>query len=164
MDRKYIIDANILIASSRQWYPFDIMPGFWTQLLEKGEGKLVLLDQVKAEIYRGSDELMDWLKEHEEDFVQKNMNDGSVVAAYGRVIQSVMDEDLYTSAAKADFASVADSWICAHALAKGYIVVTQETFDPNSKRRVKIPNICKEFDIEYINMLQFLREIEMRIV
>lgn len=140
------------------------MPGFWTQLLEKGEGKLVLLDQVKAEIYRGSDELMDWLKEHEEDFVQKNMNDGSVVAAYGRVIQSVMDEDLYTSAAKADFASVADSWICAHALAKGYIVVTQETFDPNSKRRVKIPNICKEFDIEYINMLQFLREIEMRIV
>ncbi len=34
-------NSNILIASSRQWYPFDIMPGFWTQLVEKGEGKLV---------------------------------------------------------------------------------------------------------------------------
>ena len=45
MDRQYIIDANILITSSRQLYPFDIMPGFWAQLLEKGEGKLVLIDK-----------------------------------------------------------------------------------------------------------------------
>ena len=75
MDRKYIIDANILITSSRQWYPFDIMPGFWTQLLEKGEGKLVLLDKVKEEIYQGSDELTDWLKAHEEEFIEKDMND-----------------------------------------------------------------------------------------
>lgn len=71
MDRKYILDSNILIASSRQWYPFDIMPVFWTQLVEKGEGKLVLLDKVKEEIYHCSDELSDWLREHEDEFMQK---------------------------------------------------------------------------------------------
>ena len=163
MDRQYIIDANILITASRQLYPFDIMPGFWTQLLEKGENKLVLLDKVKEEIYQGSDELADWLQQNEQAFVQKDMNDNLVVAAYGQVIQSVMDNDIYMEVAKSDFASVADSWICAHALSKGYVIVTQETFDQNCRRRVKIPNVCKEFDMEYINLIQFLRELGMRI-
>ena len=163
MDRQYIIDANILITASRQLYPFDIMPGFWTQLLEKGESKLILLDKVKEEIYQGSDDLADWLQQHEDEFVQKDMYDDLVVASYGQVIQSVMDDDTYMEVAKADFASVADSWICAHALSKGYVIVTQETFEPNCKKRVKIPNVCKGFDIEYINLIQFLREIGMRI-
>ncbi len=163
MDRQYIIDANILITSSRQLYPFDIMPGFWAQLLEKGEGKLVLIDKVKEEIYRGSDELADWLKDHEDEFVYKDMNDTAVVASYGQVIQSVMDNEMYKSAAKADFASVADSWICAHAAAKGYVVVTLETLDTNCKKRVKIPNVCEAFGVEYINLLQFFREIGMLI-
>lgn len=163
MDRQYIIDANIFITSSRQLYPFDIMPGFWDQLLEKGEGKLVLIDKVKEEIYHGNDALAEWLKENEEEFIQKDMNDSSVVASYGQVLQSVIDNSNYKERAKEDFASVADSWICAHAAAKGYVVVTLETFESNCKKRVKIPNVCKEFDIEYIDMIQFLREIGMLI-
>ena len=66
MDRQYIIDANILITASRQLYPFDIMTGFWTQLLEKGESKLILIDKVKEEIYHGSDGLAGWLRQHRE--------------------------------------------------------------------------------------------------
>ncbi len=164
MDRQYVIDANILITASRQLYPFDIMPGFWTQLLEKGKNKLILLDKVKEELYRGSDDLAEWLQQHEDEFIQKDMNDNAVVSSYGQVIQSVMDSETYMEAAKADFASVADSWICAHALAKGYVIVTQETFEPNCKKRVKIPNVCREFNIQYVNLIQFLREIGMRIV
>ena len=163
MDRQYIIDANIFITSSRQLYPFDIMPGFWDQLLEKGEGKLVLIDKVKEEIYHGSDALAEWLKENEEEFIQKDMNDSSVVASYGQVLQSVIDNSNYKESAKEGFASAADSWICAHAAAKGYVVVTLETFEPNCKKRVKIPNVCKDFDVEYIDMLQLLREIGMLI-
>ena len=50
MDKEYIIDSNILISSSRRFYPFDIMPGFWRQFLEKIDGKVVLIDKVKEEI------------------------------------------------------------------------------------------------------------------
>lgn len=163
MDRQYIIDANVFITASRQLYPFDIMPGFWEQLLEKGEGKLILIDKVKEEIYHGSDELAQWLKENEGEFIQKDMNDSSVVTSYSQVLQSVIDSSIYKERAKEDFASVADSWICAHAAANGYVVVTLETFDSNCKRRVKIPNACKDFDVEYIDMLQLLREIGMLI-
>ncbi len=46
MDKEYIIDSNILISSSRRFYPFDIMPGFWRQFLEKIDGKVVLIDKL----------------------------------------------------------------------------------------------------------------------
>ncbi|NLC38872.1 MAG: DUF4411 family protein, partial [Clostridia bacterium] len=43
-----------------------------------------------------------------------------------------------------------------------YVIVTQETYQPEIKRRVKIPNICKEFNIHYIDMLRFIRDIGIR--
>lgn len=143
MDRQYIIDANVFITASRQLYPFDIMPGFWEQLLEKGEGKLILIDKVKEEIYHGSDELAQWLKENEGEFIQKDMNDSSVVTSYSQVLQSVIDSSIYKERAKEDFASVADSWICAHAAANGYVVVTLETFDSNCKSVLKFQMCVK---------------------
>ncbi len=163
MNRQYIIDANILILSSRQLYPFDIMPGFWDQLIEKGAEKTVLIDKIKSEIYCGDDELSEWLQENQGSFIEKDMNDPGVIAAYGRIIQSVTDNPQYDQAAKDEFANIADSWLCAHALAHGYVIITQEKRNPESKRRVMIPNVCEEFGIEYIDLLAFLREIQMRI-
>ena len=164
MDKEYIIDSNILISSSRRFYPFDIMPGFWRQFLEKIDGKVVLIDKVKEEIFSGNDQLSDWLRENQACFIQKNMSDIEVINAYSRIIQNVADNPCYSEAAKEEFARVTDSWICAHALAHKYVVVTEETYDPNSKKRVKIPNICKGYEIEYIDMLRFFREIEVKIL
>ena len=164
MDKEYIIDSNILISSSRRFYPFDIMPGFWRQFLEKIDIKVVLIDKVKEEIFSENDQLSDWLRENQACFIQKNMSDIEVINAYSRIIQNVADNPRYSEAAKEEFARVADSWICAHALAHKYVVVTEETYDPNSKKRVKIPNICKDYEIEYIDMIRFFREIEVKIL
>ena len=121
-------------------------------------------DKVKEEIFSGNDQLSDWLRENQACFIQKNMSDIEVINAYSRIIQNVADNPRYSEAAKEEFARVADSWICAHALAHKYVVVTEETYDPNSKKRVKIPNICKDYEIEYIDMIRFFREIEVKIL
>lgn len=73
-------------------HPFDIMPGFWDQLIEKGAEKTVLIDKIKSETYCGDDELSEWLQENQGSF-----------------------------------------------------------------------NVCEEFGIEYVDLLAFLREIQMRI-
>ena len=113
------------------------MPGFWRQFLEKIDGKVVLIDKVKEEIFNGDDELSDWLRENQACFIQKNMSDIEVINAYSRIIQNVADNPHYSEAAKEEFARVADSWICAHALAHKYVVVTEEAYDPNSKKKSK---------------------------
>ncbi len=55
MGRKYAIDANIFISASRLYYPFDVAPAFWKQLLEKGADKVILIDRICDEIFRGAE-------------------------------------------------------------------------------------------------------------
>lgn len=162
MDNKYALDANILISSNRSLYPFDIAPSFWNQLKEKGDNKIVLVDKIRDEIYRNDDQLSQWLKTSEDSFILKDSGDENIFLNYSQIITFIQSSRQYTEVAKAEFASVADSWLCAHALTYGYIIVTQETYDPNIKNRVKIPNICQKFNITYIDLLQFMREIGIR--
>ena len=44
----------------------------------------------------------------------------------------------------------------------GACVVTHEEFDPNIRKRVKLPNICREFGIETVNTFDMLRAFEAR--
>ena len=36
-------------------YPFDMAPAFWRQLVERGQDRIILLDIVREEIYKGED-------------------------------------------------------------------------------------------------------------
>ena len=164
MDREYAIDANILISCSRRNYPFDIAPGFWNQLNEKGSDKIVLIDKIQEEIYRNEDELTKWLKrvQASNSFFVASSNDIEIIHNYSKMISNIKSNSQYFESAKSEFANVGDSWLCAHAMTYGYVIVTEETYEEYSRKRVKIPNVCREFNIEYINLLQFMREIGIR--
>lgn len=162
MTRKYALDANVLINFHRNFYPFDIAPAFWRQLIEKGNFKVILLDKIKNEIYSNEDQLSEWLKTNEVSFATKKSGDANILPNYTKILASIMDNQQYKESAKSEFASVADSWLCALALTYDHVIVTQETYEPHIKRRVKIPNVCNEFNITYINLQQFVREIGIR--
>lgn len=159
MNNLYIIDTNIFITAKNQLYPMDIMPRFWTLLIERGSSKTVLIDRVKNELLEGNDDLSQWIKEHGDKFINKTINDIDVINSYRRIIQDVQNSKQYTESAKMEFAGVADSWICAHALAHEYTVVTMEKYSVGAKKRIIIPNICKDYDIRCISLLDYIREI-----
>ncbi|MBF0434972.1 MAG: DUF4411 family protein, partial [Magnetococcales bacterium] len=52
----------------------------------------------------------------------------------------------------------------AKAHARKATVVTHEMPNPESKNRVLIPNICKTFNIAYINTFDMLREMAAKFV
>ncbi len=127
MDRKYAIDANILISASRNFYSFEIAPSFWRQLIEKGHNKIIIVDKIRDEICRNEDELSQWLKNKWKlFFIIKNSGDNNILKNYAKIITSVKENEQYKESAKAEFADVADSWLCAHAMTYDYIIVTQE--------------------------------------
>jgi hypothetical protein len=68
----------------------------------------------------------------------------------------------FTDAAKADFASGADGWLVAKAMADNYVVVTREQFRPEIKRKVQIPNVCKPFGVTYVDTFEMLRQLGIR--
>ena len=162
MDRRFAIDTNILVSCHRQIYPFDMAPAFWRQLTEKGGQKVILIDKVREEILRNDDKLSDWLKENGDSFTIKKVDTLPVIQCYSKIITVIKRNEKYKESAKADFASVADSWLCAYAMAYDEVIVTSEKYEPEIKKKIKIPNVCKEFNLQYISLLQFMRELDIR--
>jgi DNA polymerase III epsilon subunit-like protein len=86
-----------------------------------------------------------------------------VFDAYKEIIEWAMRQTQFTEPAKAEFASVADSWLIACAKAHDYIIVTHEVYDANIKRKIPIPNVCHAFGINYINTFEMLRRLNIRL-
>lgn len=64
----------------------------------------------------------------------------------------------YTKEAIAEFEnqSRADAWLCAEAKLNNYVLVTNEV-SSNSKNKIKIPNVCDQFNIDCIDNFEFMR-------
>jgi hypothetical protein len=81
------------------------------------------------------------------------------VASFGAVIAWVQAQAQYFAAAKAAFAAGADGWLIAYARTQGLVVVTNEQPAPASKRRVKIPDVCNAFGVNYVETFAMLRAL-----
>ena len=83
--------------------------------------------------------------------------DRSTQEAFRRVSDYVTET--YAQNQARGFLDAADSWLIAHAIAGGGKVVTLEVKAPSESKRVKIPNVCEFFGVEYLNTYQMLREL-----
>ncbi len=83
--------------------------------------------------------------------------------SYSNIINYVNESKQYLQSAKDEFASIADSWLCAYGLAYDCTIVTLEKLQIDTKKRILIPNICTDFEIKYIDLLQFMRAIGIKL-
>ena len=79
---------------------------------------------------------------------------------YTTVINWLDNESHYTDQAKFDFADGADGWLVSYALVHGLKLVTEEVY--NIRKRVPLPNVCRQFNIETLNTFALLRELEIQ--
>ena len=165
MKSVYLIDTSVLIEGYRNYYAFDLVPSFWNKLTEYVKDKKVLIiDRVKKEIEeKREDQLTRWLKKEFDGDDFASTDDEKVIAQYEKIINWVQNNPQFNDEAKADFANGADGWLIAYAKVNDCIVVTQEKFHPDIRRKVPIPNVCKEFEVEYINLFEMLRRLSFRV-
>ena len=118
--------------------------------------------QVKGEIDKGGDELTDWMKVNvPAGFYIENELD--VMGKYGEVMNWAQSNAVYRPEAVSEFATVADAYLVATAAAKGYTLVTNETADPQCRRRVKIPDACDALSVRFCDLNTVLRELNITI-
>ncbi len=155
---KYILDANIFIEAKRRYYAFNLCPGFWDSLLHhNGMGNLESIDRVRKELLEGKDNLATWSKKSPDLFASTGSK--SVLADYGDIIQWVQSQERFTNAAKSEFSSGVDAWVIAYAKANNAIVVTHEVSAPRSRKDVKIPDVCKHFNVQCTNTFDMLQRL-----
>ena len=157
---EFVLDANVFIEAHRRYYTFDICPGFWNVILEKGPDRLISIDKVKDELLKGDDELEDWVKTKIVDTHFASTDGEEVTDCYTDVMKKVKANHHYLPRAKSEFAKSADGWIAAYAYTTGAKVVTHEVFDPKIKKRVKLPNVCHELGVDTVDTFALLRELE----
>jgi hypothetical protein len=74
--RKYLLDSNVFMQASRQYYGFDTCPGFWESLIEQHEHNRVFsIARVKVEISKGNDQLKEWVEREAPDTFFRNDDD-----------------------------------------------------------------------------------------
>ena len=155
----YVLDTNVFIDAANAYYAFDLAPGYWDFLVQLFDSHhAVSIKSVYDELGEAGDgdPLQDWARANKQHFVAP---DSRVVACYQRVIAWAKNN--YDSPAVIEFQRVADSWIVAHALANGWVVVTHEKSAPRSKRRIKIPDACAALGVECLNPFMMLRDMGM---
>jgi hypothetical protein len=160
-DDDYLLDTGVFIeAHRRYWYRQDICPGFWDALLHfQGAGRLVSLDRCRAEIKEG-DVLAAWIGDAPADLFVSTA-DAKVANKYAKVMAWAAAGD-FTDPAKTEFASGADGWLVAYGAEHGLVVVTHETDEPNRRNKVKIPNACNQFGVEWLDTFEMLRQLEVQ--
>ncbi len=154
----YLLDANVFIESKNIYYGFDTFPGFWEWLdAEQMHGHLASIRMICDELLKGNDDLREWAIDRKISGWFLRNDDEQTQQVFALIAAWVMEQE-FRDAAKSEFPDCGDPWLIAKARVIGATVVTQETFVPGIKKKVKIPNVCRAFDVPYINIFELLRE------
>jgi hypothetical protein len=159
---KYVLDANVFMEASRRYYQFEFAKPFWNGLISfSNDGVICSIDKVLEEIQRGDDELKTWAENEYSDHFITTKDDG-ILQAYSTLVNWAQGQTQYNQNAKDIFMEKdnADTWVLSFALSKKLIIVTHEVFDANIKKRIPIPNVCRNFDIDYCDTFELLRDLK----
>jgi len=78
---------------------------------------------------------------------------------YSQLMNWAYAHPTFFPGAKNEFATNADAWLIAHAAVNGLVVVTHEQYSAAVKRRLLIPNVCLEFNVEFVDTYSMLRDL-----
>lgn len=157
----FLLDANVFIQAHRRYYALDLCPGFWECVVNYCQKtRLLSIDRVRNEIADG-DALSAWVKQAPDELFASSTQQ-AVADKFGEMMAWVQANDQFHPAAKAEFARVADGWLAAYAQVHGTVLVTQEVYDPNVRKKVPLPNVCRQFGVPYKDTFSMLRELEVR--
>lgn len=161
----YILDANVFIGAHRGYYDFDVAPSFWKSLVNHAsKNNIRSIDKIQDEIIspdpKNPDRLHLWTADNFKSYFERT-DSQDVIVKYAEIQQWANDNPQFTSSAKEEFARIADAWLIAYAKSKNYTLVTHEAYNPDIRKRILIPVVCKHFNVKYVNTFEMLRNLKV---
>ncbi|MDD5147798.1 MAG: DUF4411 family protein [Candidatus Daviesbacteria bacterium] len=147
--KTYIVDTDVLIGF-RQSLPMQIFKTQWKMLKDYvEEGRIIICEAVFHEVKKAED-LKNWLANFNHLVVDCYTKDviieaKTIINAHPNLIDANNPSDQ------------SDPYLIALAKIKNYCVLTNESYSEGGKK-TKIPYICKQLSIDYMNTEQFYEE------
>ena len=156
----YLLDANVLIDASRDYYPLNRVPEFWDWMLAMAEaGSVKVPLEIWDEVADGHDELASWLKR---EAVKRAI-----------LLPEEVDVDLLRRVVAVGYAADLDDteieklgrdpFLIAHAIAQPGVrcVVTTEASRPSAQRsNRRVPDVCRVFQVDSIHTFEMTRRLD----
>jgi hypothetical protein len=150
---KYVFDSGPLIDLFRHYY-LSRFPTLWDQFHALVlEGDLISVREVYNEINSQEDALTSWAKEEKNKlFLEPTIEEFQFVSDIFKVKHF---QAMIRKKKRLQGKPVADPFVIARAKVLNCQVVTTEKFSENS---AKIPNVCKHFSVQCINLEGFMEQ------
>lgn len=149
---KYVFDSNIFINLQRR-HPIDVFPSLWDKIGELMDSGIIISSQeVYDEIMVGGDDLEKWVQSKKQCFYPSDVS-----------IQTQVRDILSTHRGLVEGGkkkNSADPFVIALAKHKNCKVVTEEK-PTNNPKSPKIPEVCKAYNINYIDFVGLARELKL---
>jgi predicted nucleic acid-binding protein len=155
---KYCLDSNVLIQAWTTYYSPAICPDYWSVLNDLGHQRKILVpNMVFEEIIRTDDGLAKWLKSSD---IPRLPQDERVINCWKAILAKDPSHKFLVDNIRQR--SIADPWVIAHAINEGACVVTKENKETARTTRIKIPNVCENMGVPWVNDFQFIQELNIR--
>ena len=155
---KYSIDTNVIVSflhdSDSEHYPADVFKPQW-EFLERAikDGRVVAARRVETELEKwqnSSPAIKVWLHEHR--YLFRDIVSDAQLEGAKRIVNAYPAYGL-------DANRLGDLEVITLAMAQRLVVVSlEQKAEQHSRKRPKIPNVCREFGIGCVNLAGFLRE------
>ena len=148
----YVLDTSSLLNTWRDHLPIDVAPGVWDNLAGLiVEGRAISPIDVLEELSKKDDDVHAWAKARRDPlFIDLDEDD---LAAVKKIVN---DERFRGMIKERPNRNRADPVVVALAQVRGYTVVTEE-FDDGSPAKCRIPYVCRQLDVPYVNFVGLMR-------
>jgi predicted nucleic acid-binding protein len=156
---KYCLDANVLIQAWQKYYNPKFCPDYWKVLIELGkQAKIFIPEIVYEEITRTDDDLSKWLKGSKIPI--EKINEPITICLQKIYSSNPIHKNLVDNIKSR---SLADPWVIAHALnSNATVVPKEEKVTAANSPKIKIPNVCDNMGVRWINDFQFIDELGIK--
>lgn len=150
----YSIDTSAILDAWVRHYPLDTFPSFWSNFKNFANSKTGIASElIKHELKKKDDGCYKWFTENNLDHFFIDIDDR--VQEY--VVELLKNPNYQRLVEDRKGINGADPFVIAHAQADNLIVVTGERAT-NNPVKPKIPDVCRELDIQCITILQLMRK------
>ena len=151
----YLLDSDVFIQAANIYYTFDVFPGFWDWMDEVCKDDFCSIDRVCAELQGHKDAMGQWAIDRKDEPWFHKVDDKDTQNQFAAVAKKVQ-EGVQRQGAKDVFLRGADPWLVAKAKVMGATVVTMEGSAPLAVKVIKLPDVCKLFDVPVVNTFEVL--------
>ncbi|GAB5465307.1 MAG: hypothetical protein Kapaf2KO_07430 [Candidatus Kapaibacteriales bacterium] len=129
-------------------------------------GNIVSIDKVKKELEEENDELKEWCFNTRYDSIGMWKSSANSIKQYRSLMNWASSLNHVRQNAKDKFAEYknADAFLVATAMNDSSLcLVTHEVSAINSKKEIKIPDVCNAYQVKHISFLEMLRRLNITI-